>query len=197
MTSAVGAGPMNPLQAVLVGGARVFTADAVSGMSKAEAVRVMQRYESSLRNSSQQVVPTQPDATKPRSYGVDGMDATTAAGAGGAGGLSGGRGAGGGVPWSRLVGGGAQPGPGGSVGAGPVQSVLAAERAALADVAAMRAAGGGGYLPPMAPRSAEDDRDKAHQNRLPNVDNGLFALDQRPSAPVIGDLTDREHNLGF
>ena len=197
MTSAVGAGPMNPLEAVLVGGARVFTADAVSGMSKAEAVRVMQRYESSLRNSSHQVVPTQPDATRSRSYGVDGMDATTAAAAGATGGLSEGRGVGGGVPWSRLVGGGAQPGPGGMVGAGPMQSVLAAERAALADVAAMRATGAGGYMPPMAPRSADDDRDKPHQNRLPNVDNGLFALDQRPSAPVIGDLTDREHNLGF
>lgn len=196
-SSAVGAGPLPPLSAILVGGARIFTADAVSGMSKAEAVRVMQRYESSLRASSHQVVPARPDATTSRNYEVDGMDGTTSAAAVSGGGSLGGGSTGGGVPWSRLVGG-SQPGPGGLVGSGPglVQSVLAAERAALTDAAARRAMGAGGMWSPMAPRSAEDD-DKSHQSRLPSMDSGIFTVDERASSPVIGDVTDREHNVGF
>jgi hypothetical protein len=200
MTSAVGAGPMPPLSAVIVGGARLFTADAVAGASKAEAVRVMQRYESSLHDSSRQVVPAQSDATKSRAYQVDGLEGATSAAAVSGGGPSAGRGgAGGGAPWARLVGG-APPGPGGlvGIGPGPVQSVLAAERAALADLAARRAMGAGGFMPAaMAPPTADDEHDKRHQSRLPNVDNGLFTLDERASAPVIGGVTDREHNVGF
>jgi hypothetical protein len=196
--SAVGAGPMPPLQAVLVGGARIFTADAVAGAAKAEAVRVMQRYESSLHNSSNQVVPSRPGATRSRTFGVDGAT-TTAAAVSGGGSLLGGGGASGGAPWSRLTGG-AQPGPGGLSGAGPgpVQSVLAAENTALSGAAAQRAMGAGGYMSPMAAvgHGAEDD-EKRHRSSLPNVDKGLFAVDQRSSAPVIGDVTDREHNVGF
>jgi hypothetical protein len=195
MTSSVGAGPLPPLQAVLVGGARLFTADAVAGASKAEAVRVMQRYESSLRNSSHQVVPAQPEGTRPRMYEVDGPEGATSAAAVTGGEPAGGRGVGGGVPWSRLVGG-ATPGLGGLVGADPVRSVLAAESAALSDLAARRATGTGGFFSPgMGARPVEDE-DKNHKSRLPNVDNGLFALDQRPSAAVIGDLTNRGHDSG-
>jgi hypothetical protein len=194
-TSAVGAGPLPPLQAVLVGGARVFTADAVAGASKAEAVRVMQRYETSLHNSGQQVVPAQSDATRSRTYQVDGPAGTTSAA--GVSSLGGGTG---GVPWARLAGG-APPGqPGGLTGAGPggVQSVLAAERAALSDAAARRAMGAGGFFaPPMAAQAGDDERDRPHRNNLPNVDKGIFTLDQRTSAPVIGDVTDREHDIGL
>jgi hypothetical protein len=81
MTDSVGAGPLPPLSAVLVGGARLFTADAVAAASKAEAVRVMRRYESSLRDSGHQVVP---DGPRSRTYEVAGST--------------------GGVPWSQLVG---------------------------------------------------------------------------------------------
>ena len=199
-TSSVGAGPLHPIEAILVGGARIFTADAVAGVSKAEAVQVMQRYETSLRNSSHQVVPTRPGATTSRTYGVDGLDApggaTTSAAGVPAGGSSG---AGGGVPWSRLVGGGAPPGPGGMVGAGPgfAGGVLAAESAALADAAAKRGMAPGGFLPGMAPRSADEERDKDYSSRLPNVDTGLFTVDQRTSTPVIGGVTDREQDFGL
>jgi hypothetical protein len=206
-TSAVGAGPMPPLEAVIVGGARIFTADAVAGASKAEAVRVMQRYESTLQNSGHQVVPSQPDATKSRSYEVDGLkgsgqdalDGTTSAAGLFGGGSAGGGGAVGGVPWSKLTGG-AQPGAGGAVGIGPGPgpgpSALAAQNAAMSE-AARRAMGPGGFFSPgMTPRSAEDD-EKTHNNRLPHNDKGIFALDQRASAPVIGDVTDREHNGGL
>ncbi|HEV2782629.1 MAG TPA: hypothetical protein VGX25_24825 [Actinophytocola sp.] len=200
MTSAVGAGPLSPLEAVAVGGARLFTADAVAGASKAEAVRVMQRYEASLRNSGQRVVPAQADATTPRTYPADGLDGgTTSAAAALAGGSSVGRGvAGGGVPWARLVGG-APRGSGGlvGIGPGPVQSVLAAESAMLSDLAAKRAMGTGGFWPAgMAARAADGEQDQRHRSRLPNVDNRLFALDERASAPVIGDLTDKEHDVG-
>ncbi len=192
-TSAVGAGPLPPLQAILVGGARVFTADAVAGASKAEAVRVMQRYETSLQNSGHQVVPAQSDATRSRNYQVDGT--TSAAAAPGGGSALGGGGSGG-VPWSRLVGGG-PPGAGGLTGAGPgaVQSVLAAESAALSDAAAKRAMGAGGFFPGMAAPHGGDDQDRPHRRSLPNVDDGIFKLDERASAPVIGVVTDREHDI--
>jgi hypothetical protein len=195
-TSSVGAGPLPPLQAILVGGARIFTADAVAGLSKAEAVQVMQRYETSLRDSSHQVVPARPGTTTSRTYDVDGAAATSAAGAT-SGGLSSGGGRGGGAPWSRLVGG-TPPGPGGFAGAGPepVRSVLAAESAALSRAAAGRATGPGFFGPGMAQRP-EGDEDKKHHSRLPNVDSGIFAVDERSSAAVIGDLTNREHTSGL
>lgn len=194
MTSAMGAGPLPPLEAVIVGGARLFTADAVAGASKAEAVRVMQRYESSLHNSGQQVVPAQPDATTSRTYLVDGPEAAaTRAAAVSGGGPSAGRGVagggvtGGGVPWSRLVGG-APPGPGRQFGAGPwpVQRVLAAEAAARSERAGQRAMGAGGFPPGMPARAADEEQDKRHRKRLPTVDNQLFTLDQRACPPVIG-----------
>ncbi|TDP94776.1 WXG100 family type VII secretion target [Labedaea rhizosphaerae] len=202
MSSAVGAGPMPPLNAVIIGGARIFTGDAVAGAQKAEAVRVMQTYEESLRASSHQVVPPQPGDTDARSYGVDDPGYTSPASAGG-GGLTGG-GTGGGVPWSRLTGGGAggtgnAPSPGALTGAGPggVQSVLAAENAALSNAAAKRGAGGPmGMYPPMG-RGMGGDDDKRRTNRLPNVENGLFSLDERTSSSVIGELTDRERNIGL
>ncbi len=161
MTSSVGAGPMNPVAAVLVGGARIFTADAVAGMSKAEAVRVMQQYESNLAASAHQVVPTNPDATTPRSYGVDGIGTTTAAGAAG-GGTSGGGGGGGGVPWSRLVGGGGMPGLGGSVGAGPVPGtglpVMPGASGGAGAAGAGRGMGPAGFYPPMGRAAARTRR---------------------------------------
>jgi hypothetical protein len=160
-------------------------------------VRVMQRYEGSLQSSGSQVVPGQADATTPREFQVDGPGATSAAAATGGGPLSGGGGAGG-VPWSQLVGG--APGPGGQVGVGPgpgpVQSVLSAERAALSAAAAQRAMGAGGFFPGMAGHTPQDE-DRPHRTRLPNVNHGLFALDERASAPVIGDVTDREHDVGL
>lgn len=201
-TSAVGAGPIPPLEAALVGGARLFTADAVAGASKAEAVRVMQRYESSLRDSGHQVVPARPDVTTPRTYQVDGLDGASTSPAGVSGAApSAGRAVAGGVPWSRLVGGSppGQPGPGGLVGAGPglVRSVLAAESAALSNAAAQRAMGAGGFLPPAMASRAADDEGRTHRRRLPNVDSGIFTLDQRASAPVIGDVPDRGTDIGL
>ncbi|WP_084735370.1 hypothetical protein [Actinophytocola xinjiangensis] len=204
-TSAVGAGPISPVEAVLVGGLRVFTADAVAGASKADAVRVMQRYEQSLLSSANQVVPAGPDATTSRTYRADGVaGASTSPSSAITGGPSGGSsGSGGGVPWSRLVGGTGTPGSGGPPGAlvgsapGGVGQVLAAERAALSE-AMRRGMGAGGFMGPMAaPMRGDEDRDRSYQTRLPNVDNRLFAVDERSSAAVIGDVTDRERDSGL
>ncbi|WP_243726949.1 WXG100 family type VII secretion target [Actinocrispum wychmicini] len=204
MSSAVGAGPMNPIEAVFVGGARLFTGDAVAGASKAEAVRVMQRYETSLTSSGHQVVPAQSDSTKSRTYEVDGLEGagTTTAGFGGDVGAFAGRGAvggTGGVPWSRLVGGGGAAGFGGLTGVGPtvLPGVLAAENTVLSELAAARgAAGPGGFMSPgMAGRAGDDERER-RGNRLPTVDHRLFKPDQRGSVPVIGDLTDEERDGG-
>jgi hypothetical protein len=187
--SAVGLGPMSPLQAVVIGGARIFTADAVAGASKAEAVRVMQRYEASLQASSNQIVPGQPEDTRPRRY-----DATSAASA--AGGTGGGTS--GGVPWSQLVGGN-PPGSGGRVGAGPPPgSGGAAAQGAAALSAAGRARAAGGFFPPMGMGMwpGDGDEERRRSSNLPNVDNSrLFAVDERASAPVIGDVTDKERSI--
>jgi hypothetical protein len=201
MTSAMGVGPMNPLAAVIVGGARLFTADAVAGESKAEAVRVMQRYETSLHNSSHQVVPAQPDATKPKTFEVDGSggDTTSAAAVTGVGGPFGGGGSTGGVPWSRLVGGGSAPGLGGATGIGPetMSGVRVAEEAALSDLAA-KGKGTGGFFGPagMAARAMEGDEHRRHRNRMPSQDNRIFTAEGRVSVPVIGEVTDEEHDSG-
>lgn len=201
-TSAVGAGPISPVEAVLVGGMRIFTADAVAGASKADAVRVMQRYETSLVSSANQVVPAGSDATTSRSYRADGVSgASTSPSSATTGGPSGGSSGGGGVPWSRLVGGtpGAGGAPGALVGAAPggVGQVLAAERAALAE-AARRGMGSGFMGGPMAaPMRGDEDKEKSYQTRLPNVDNRLFAVDERSSAAVIGGVTDRERDSGL
>lgn len=93
LTSAVGAGPVPPLRAVAVGSAALFTGDATANAAKAEAVRVMRRYEATLRNSGDQVMP---------SAGVVGsFGRTSAVGRGVTG-----------IPWSELV------GPGGLSGVG-------------------------------------------------------------------------------
>ncbi len=203
MTSAVGAGPLPPLEAVAVGAARLFTGDATAGAAKAEAVRVMQRYEASLSNSGHQVVPAKADATKSRTFQVDGATtspaATTSVSGFSGGGLSGGGGMAGGVPWAQLVGA-APPGSGGAagIGPGPVQSVLAAENAVQSELAAERAMGAGGFYPPMmGARRANGDEDRPHSNSLPNMnDKGFFAPDERPTVAVIGDDTDRGHDVG-
>jgi hypothetical protein len=49
----------------------------------------------------------------------------------------------------------------------------------------------------MAPRHADEEQDKPYRSNLPNVDSGLFTVDQRTSAPVIGGVTDREHDFGL
>jgi hypothetical protein len=42
----------------------------------------------------------------------------------------------------------------------------------------------------------EGDEERRRGSNLPNVDNSrLFAVDERASAPVIGDVTDKERSV--
>jgi hypothetical protein len=56
---------------------------------------------------------------------------------------------------------------------------------------------GGLWAPAAAPRSSDDEHDKSYSSRLPNVDSGIFTVDERTSTPVIGGVTDREHDVGL
>jgi hypothetical protein len=161
--------------AVAAGGASLFLGNVMAAQQKAEAVHVMQRYEANLRNSSRAIAP--PGSTEVAA-GAAGMPAqTTAAGFGGAGSA-------GGVPWGQLVG--ADPlAPGGRSG-GALGSALMARPGALANLAAARAAGSGAMVPPgVGARRGEDD-EREHQNRLPTIDQKLFADNRPASTPVIG-----------
>lgn len=185
-------GPGAPLDAVAVGGASMFQTNAFATGTKAEAVRVMQTYESGLQQSGHKIAPGPPGATEARAYRVDGLEGagTSAAGFPGSGPLGG---TPGGVPWSRLVGGGSLGhGVTAGIGQGALNPALIAERGVLSDLAARRPMGtAGGFFPGSAAQGA-GDRDDDHHNRLPAGDHRLFTLDERACTPVIGASTDRE-----
>jgi hypothetical protein len=193
----IGAAPgavMGAAIGAVVGGAgSMFAANMAAGGQKAEAVRVMQRFESSLTHSSHAVAPSPPGATEARTYGVDGSggSVTSAAGfvaadpLGGAGGGASGRG----VPWNQLIGG--DPlAPGARAGAdlrasGLLRSALAARTALMSELAAARGSGLGGMVPGTGANGRRED-DERHTNQLPTVDQRLFATSERVSTPVIG-----------
>lgn len=160
--------------AVAAGGGSLFMSNVAAAQKKAEAVHVMQQYESNLRNSSQAIAP--PGALE--AAGFNSPASTTAAGfSGGAGG------AGGGVPWNRLVG-------AGELGAG-ARSGIGALDAALARSGGLGASAGrsgSGMMPGAGAgaRRGEDEDEQVHENRLPTIDQKLFDDDRPASTPVIG-----------
>ncbi|ALG08632.1 hypothetical protein AOZ06_18435 [Kibdelosporangium phytohabitans] len=181
------------------GQSSMFDSNAMSVGAKAEAVRVMQRYESGLYDSDGQITPA--GATGTRSYQADGAatamtsatTTTTSATAVVNGGLPqssngmSGPLSGTGESWRRLVGSSplgasANPVPPGLM-AGAGQG---AARVAVAEsAAATRAAGASGFMPATAarPDGAEDEE---RRSTLPTVDQQLFVVEQRACAPVIG-----------
>nr|CEL20032.1 PE-PGRS family protein [Kibdelosporangium sp. MJ126-NF4]CTQ97256.1 PE-PGRS family protein [Kibdelosporangium sp. MJ126-NF4] len=187
--------------AVDAGQTSLFDQNAMTMGTKAEAVRVMQRYESGLSDSGGQI--TSAGATSARAFQVDGPAQLTTAAAAGAGmvppvnGTSGpfssgskSGGASGGESWRRLVGGGSTWGSGPlstPVGAGPGQGMALGARAAMAEAAAATrgAAGTSGMLPASAART-DGDKDEVRRSTLPTVDQQLFTVEQRACAPVIG-----------
>lgn len=180
----VGAGPGAvmgaAIGAVAAGGGSLFVANVAAAEKKAEAVHVMQRYETSLRNSSHSIAP--PGAAGGGGGALGGPAQTSSAGAGGTG-LAGG-GASGGVPWGQLVG--SDPlGAAGRAGGGALGSALMARPGAMAGLAAARGAGTGGMTSP-AKRGEDGEEEKVHENRLPTVDQKLFADNRPASTPVIG-----------
>lgn len=186
--------------AVGSGGASFYFGSVTEDQQKAQAVRTMQTYESSLTDSGRMLdgargaVP--PPTRDPAAI------ATTPAAQGGAG-----------VPWERLVvGGGGRGGLGTGfgtgVGTGAVAGTPGPTGAApplgdgarvgavpgvaggpgprvphLPETAAARAGGPTGMVPPVGQRGAAAD-DQRHENRMPTLDHGLFTVDE----PVV-DLT--------
>ncbi|MEV0051211.1 hypothetical protein AB0H34_12025 [Saccharopolyspora shandongensis] len=172
----VGAGPGAlmgaAIGAVAAGGGSLFLANVAAAEKKAQAVHVMQQYEANLLNSSKTIAPA--GSTEALAFGAPAS--TSAAGFGGAAG-----GAGGGTPWGKLV------------GAGPLEAGLrggAAGGALLAGSGSMAGlagrGGSGGGMAPGGARRGEEEEEQLHQNRMPTVDQKLFADDRPASAPVIG-----------
>jgi hypothetical protein len=173
-----------------------------SDQQKAQAVRAMQAYESSLAGSGRLIDEARgaipPAAPSPRATSAQ---AATAASTGG-------------VPWTRLLGGGAGRVPGvgsgggtgagiGSVGGTPEGSSAGSplgsgQRVGVAPGTAgapgmagvpraqetgARGVAHGGVAPPVSGRRADDE---THENQLPTIDHGLFVVEMPTSPPVIG-----------
>jgi hypothetical protein len=179
------------------GGYSFYFGSVGQDQQKAQAVRAMQTYESSLTSSSQMLG----DA---RGAVPAGSPLSTAAGS-----TSPAQGDAG-VPWQRLVGSapvgglragggpgtivggpgaaarGASLGSGARVGALPGMAGGSGMQAArLAETAAARAAGQGGMVPPVGQRGMGAD-DEQHENQLPTLDHGLFDVAVPTVAAVIG-----------
>lgn len=176
--------------AVVGGSDSMFTNDMNGAGAKAQAVRVMEKFESSLTHSSHTIAPA--GSTEARTYQTDGVSAsgsvTSAAGFGAAPPLTGGGDAASrGVPWTRLVGG--DPlAPESGTGANPqLRSALATRSVLASEMLAARQSGGfGNGMFPGAGTSARGEDDHEHNTRLPTVDQHLFTVDERTSKPVIG-----------
>ncbi|MCC8246104.1 hypothetical protein [Saccharothrix luteola] len=174
---------------------------------KADAVRAMQAYESSLVGGSK-LIDGARGAIPPASQ----VTSTSGPAAGGVppGPTTGARG--GGVPWTRLLGGG---GSGMAVGAGLGSAIGAAPSAGhgvqlgpgarvgvlpgaagafgiaagpLAGDTAARGTTQAAMAPPVAGRPNGGD-DEPHENRMPTIDHGLFTVDTPVSPAVIGQTT--------
>jgi len=160
------------------GGSSMYFNTYAADQAKSQAVYTMRVYESSLHDGNGLTA-----TYAARSYGTGRAPAPGQPFVG--------RGAGdvpqpGGVPWDRLVG--SNPlrqGP--AVGVGATSGGMAVPHGVVpAESAAGRGAGHGGMVPPVAPRSGTGENEENHENRMPTIDQGLFAVDTRASAPVIG-----------
>ncbi|WP_037353595.1 WXG100 family type VII secretion target [Amycolatopsis orientalis] len=186
----IGAGPGAlmgaAIGAVAGGGASLFVANVAAAEQKAEAVHVMQRYEASLHKSSRAINPPPAGATTADSYGA-GADESTSASSyvgplGGAG-----TGAGSGLPWSALTT--AAPVESGlSVGlrsALGMEGALLARNAAMAEMAAARAAGGNSMMPGRGAGASQEEEEE-HKNKMPVLDQPLLHPEDKTISPVIG-----------
>ncbi|GGU24367.1 hypothetical protein [Lentzea flava] len=155
---------------------------------KAQAVRAMQTYESSLNGSGRLIDDARgniPQAAPPPPRAVPQPVRTPSSG---------------GVPWQRLVGGSAVSARGPVIGATPVnqqvspgmragvmfgQPVGAAATGAL--TADTRTSGQNNAMAAPPAGGARKDEDQPHENQMPTLDHGLFVVDDRVSPAVIGE----------
>ncbi|MFE9749880.1 hypothetical protein ACFYOT_33625 [Saccharothrix saharensis] len=187
-----------------VGGAgfSFYFGAAGADQQKAEAVRAMQTYESSLAGGSK-LLDGARDAIPPSSRATTRVDGPAAGGVP-AGPSAGGRG---GVAWTRLLAGGgsgAVPAPGGSAPAtghtvplapGPRAGVLPGPAGVLGvqgpvtgDAPGARGTAQAAMAAPVGGRADGAD-DEPHENRMPTADHGLFKVDDSGSPAVIGQPT--------
>lgn len=169
---------------------------ASADQQKAQAVRAMQTYESSLNGSSRLIDDARgavPQATGPATpgSGVQRAAPTAQRASQSAG-----------VPWQRLAGGGGASRGMGAVAAVPSGSAQLSPgmragvvlgmtggptgfAAPAPDTGARGTAQSGGMAPPAGGARGGDD-DQPHENQMPTLDHGLFELDERACPPVIG-----------
>jgi hypothetical protein len=157
-----------------------LAANVAAAEEKAQAVHVMQTYETSLGHSSAALAGATggADSSTTTVSGYVGPDA------GGSGGL------GGGVPWNRLVGG--SPLSAGMnasrdlSGVGMLDPGSSGRLAPSGEELAGNAAAEREGMAPGTGRSARRDEDREHSSSLPTVDHKLFDIDVRATPPVIG-----------
>jgi hypothetical protein len=168
--------------AVAGGGASLFLASVAAAEQKAQAVHVMQTYETSLGNSSTAV------AGATGTGGGAGLGSTTLSSYVGP--VAGGGGAGGGMPWNRLVGGsplttGINAGSDAS-GVGLISPGSAGRFGMSPEEFAGESAAGPEGVAPGVGRGGRRQEDREHDTQLPTVDQKLFDFDVRATPPVIG-----------
>jgi outer membrane lipoprotein SlyB len=191
-TAGFGAGPgaaMGAAMGAVAGGAAsMFLGSADAAQRKAEAVRVMLAYESSLRDAAQAVPATVADTAGIGSGGAPGTTTTSAfVGGGGLGGFGGIGGIGAGVPWQRLVG--ANSGVAalrsGAMSGAFTDAALARAGVLAAEGAASEMANMGGAYPPGA-RRGRGGEDEEHPNKMPKATQDHFSIEGGSVVPVIG-----------
>ncbi|WP_330274621.1 hypothetical protein OG205_02695 [Lentzea sp. NBC_00516] len=167
---------------------------ASADQQKAQAVRAMQTYESSLNGSGRLIDDARGNipqaAPTPRAAAVAQVKTPSS----------------GGVPWQRLVGGG---GGGGSVATtrGPVigaatpvsqqltpgmrAGVMFGQHGGIAATGTLtadpRTAAQNNAMGAPPPGGARKDEDEHHENQMPTLDHDLFAVTERVSPAVIGE----------
>ncbi|HEY4019245.1 MAG TPA: hypothetical protein VGM75_11195 [Pseudonocardiaceae bacterium] len=180
----IGAGPGAlmgaAIGAVAGGGASLFLASVAAAEQKAQAVHVMQTYETGLTHSSTAVAAaTGSAAAGSGSTSVSGYVGPSTGGVGG------------GVPWNRLVG--ASPlstavNAGRDVsGIGMLGSGLTGQYAASAEELAGESALGQEGMAPGMGRTGRREEDREHDSALPTVDQKLFDVGGRATPSVIED----------
>jgi hypothetical protein len=170
---------------------------ASADQQKAQAVRAMQTYESSLNGSGRLIDDARgniPQAAPPPRTAASSAVKTPSSG---------------GVPWQRLMGGGG----GGSVATtrGPVIGAVSpvspvsqqtqlspgmrtgvmfgqavGPTTTVSAVADTRSAAQNGAMGPQGGAARKDD-DQPHENQMPTLDHGLFVVNERVSPAVIGE----------
>lgn len=176
--------------AVASGGASFYVGGDMTDQQKAQAVRAMQTYESSLADGSQRLGQARGSIPAAATTQVAGAQAAPAPGNVGVGWQRlVGSGYGGGLGGGGLGGGqGAPTGPGVRFGVLPGVAGSGVPAGQLAEAAA-RAAGHGGMAPPVGGQRGVGAEEQRHENQLPTIDHGLFKVDTPTAVAVIDQAT--------